>query len=330
MRKIAVIIGMLWALALPAIQEECSVCGRIIGAGQYYRFGDGQIACSKNCLKKLLPVCAACGRTIEGKYYRDAQERMYCSETCINTTLPKCSVCGRPFAVGAQMGDGSVRCNDCMKLPVCSSCRNPIRSVAETLSDGRKICPECRQGGIFSIGEARREFNLVRRQLNTLFGLHVSGKVELHLVGLEELQRITNEGDGERGVCRHEVITTTRGKRIVRNEHKRDIYILDGLRPEYFRAVAAHELAHDWFNMTIEGELPVPVMEGWAELVSWSYCREMGYGEQQKLIEGNGVDLYREGFLQMKSKLTLPEKPQKIKALFMSMHPTRHVWSKKR
>lgn len=259
-------LTILFCLIPAAEGAACAVCGRT-GSRSYV--SEGRHYCSRSCWEKSLPKCSVCARPLAGKYL-SAGGKLYCSQRCFDTVLPKCSVCGSTirgeYTVALAAGKHFF-CPECAKLPHCFVCTLPARLTP--LPDGRGICKTCDRDTVTDPAKAETLFREVRREVDRLLGSRTPCRLEFHLVGREELNRLLgNRAEGEAselGLYRLEQTIWQPGNRV---EEKCSVYLLDHLPHERFIEVAAHELAHDWQHHAAPG-LSDPVRrEGFAEYVA--------------------------------------------------------------
>ena len=236
-------LTILFCLIPAAEGAACAVCGRT-GSRSYV--SEGRHYCSRSCWEKSLPKCSVCARPLAGKYL-SAAGKLYCSQRCFDTVLPECSVCGSTirgeYTVALAAGKHFF-CPECAKLPHCFVCTLPARLTP--LPDGRGICKTCDRDTVTDPAKAETLFREVRREVDRLLGSRTPCRLEFHLVGREELNRLLgNRAEGEAselGLYRLEQTIWQPGNRV---EEKCSVYLLDRLPRERFIEVAAHELAHD-------------------------------------------------------------------------------------
>ena len=246
-----------------------------------------------------------------GKIGRSAvtfREITFCSRRCAEKwrrdSRPKCPVCHAPIPrSGGVRGGENLFCSEkCRRNAgsVCSNCRRmKPKKFLRTFRDGTTVCTACADSGIFDPDRAEKEFGEVREALRRNFGLFIPGEIAFALCDTDELRKLQQrKSDNTNGLC------------LFYSNGQREIFLRRGLPVAKFRAVAAHELAHDWYNHKVRRAASPEVIEGWAEFVSWHYCASMRYRKEQKEIEENAIKIYSAGFKLVRSKLkiNLPEK----------------------
>lgn len=194
---------------------SCQYCGRPI-KGAYTTFKDKNYhtTCFESSVAKR---CALCGGIILGEYLSDFWGNAY--HPSHQNETKACDYCGR-FIAPQTTGGG-----------VC-------------YSDGRYICAICRESAVTEKDEALKIMAEVARYLQ-LYGMKVElGEIELHVVGLEEMQNKSGKGS-------HRLTGFTDFE-----EHKRffgisanrriDVYLLYGIPRIDVVSTLAHELGHVW------------------------------------------------------------------------------------
>jgi hypothetical protein len=81
----------------------------------------------------------------------------------------------------------------------------------------------------------------------------------------------------------------THSKEITKGEFEHTIYVMDGLPPARFLAVAAHEWAHTWIheNVSRERKLDSTSTEGFCEWVAYKLMNERNESLEKKMILAN-------------------------------------------
>ncbi len=208
----------------------------------------------------------------------------------------KCAHCGetKPSAAKAVNGAGQTvdLCYDCARLPRCAYCQLPF----EVMSPGEdRLCRECAKDTIKDKAEAEKVMKDVRQVLNTKFKLTTKHKISYELGTRKDLNI---EADGEHLELGWFDANPINGKPFYR------IRILTGLPRDVFRAVAAHELAHDWMqenlpHITDKDE----ISEGFAEFVAWSFSQAEGNKRMMKYTENRTDDVYGGGFRKVRKMM---------------------------
>lgn len=286
---------------LEAALPRCATCGKIVGDGNKqgeFLKHKGKIYCSRACFEEALPTCAICGKPVNGgiladnKYYCDTlchekalprceicgkpvngglrsqldPDKAYCSQECFNATLPACDLCGARMQAWSALGDKKY-CESCAKLPRCSDCQRP--GAGFKLSDGRLLCKDCSSIAIFDTARAREMYEQVRLEIKEKLGLSTDHAIAFHLVDLDRLKRAARiRHSSERGFYRYygQLRDSAGVRRMLKQTY--DIYLLNGLRTEEFKDVAAHELAHDIQQRLYPRIKDKVLKEGFAEYVA--------------------------------------------------------------
>jgi hypothetical protein len=137
------------------------------------------------------------------------------------------------------------------------------------LPDGRLLCKACSSIAIFDTARARGLYEEVRREIDQKLGLSTDHPITFRLVDLVQLKRAAKvTHSSERGFYHYAAtIRDSAGTRRTTGESF-DIYLLTGLRPEEFKDVATHELAHDIQQQLYPRIRSKVLKEGFAEYVA--------------------------------------------------------------
>jgi len=208
----------------------------------------------------------------------------------------KCAHCGavKPSAAKAENGAGKLLdlCFECTKLPRCEYCQMPsdVKSPG-----GDRLCRECAKDTITDKAEAEKVMKDVRQVLTARFKMTSKHKITYEIGSRKDLNL---EADGE-----HLELGWFDPKTI-RDKPHYTIRILTGLPRGVFRAVAAHELAHDWMDENIPHLMDKPeIREGFAEFVAWSFSKAEGNTRMMKYTEGRTDDVYGGGFRKVRDMM---------------------------
>ena len=277
----------------------CDWCGRKIPSNASFLRSDDKNFCSESCFdqyaESLLPVCCVCGRHFRDGFTSGGKD--YCSRACLETSFHECAFCHRREPNGVLLGEKVFLCDYCRSLPACSSCQMPLDIYAKDLGDGRKICTACAKVAVFSKSEAESLMTELRQTLADRFQMSTKHTILFELCSRTELKK-ESAGDGERElglfiVNRH---TVTLFGRPIRDSEDYRILILNGQPPDFFRAVGAHELAHDWMEENLPLIKDPMIREGFAEFVSWAFAKAEKMDRIPWRIEQNTDEVYGEGF----------------------------------
>ena len=232
--------------------------------------------------------------------------------------VAKCAHCGRekPSAGKAENGAGQSvdLCFECWQLPRCEYCQMP--SETET-AGGDRLCRECAEDTIGDKAEAEKVMKDVRQVLSTKFKMTSKHKIAYELGTRKELDL---EADGK-----HNELGWFDPKTI-RDKPHYTIRILTGLPRDVFRAVAAHELAHDWMNETLPHLSDKPeIREGFAEFVAWSFSKAEGNARMMKYTERRTDDVYGGGFRKVREMMGDAKTAAEWKAVLLKAFPLKQT-----
>ena len=204
-------------------------------------------------------------------------------------TPVKCARCGemKYSAAKAENGAGQTvdLCYECAILPRCAYCQMP--SDVES-PGGDRLCRACARDTIKDKAEAEKVMKDVRQVLTTKFKMTTKHKISYEIGTRKDLNL---EADGEHLELGWFDSNPINGKPFYR------VRILTGLPRDVFRAVAAHELAHDWMEENLPHLMDKDeIREGFAEFVAWSFSEAEGLKRMMKYTENRTDDVYGGGF----------------------------------
>ncbi len=208
----------------------------------------------------------------------------------------KCAHCQKDKFVSAQAKNGAGKlvplCYECAMLPQCEYCQLPSDTVS---GGGDHLCRECAKDCIKEKTEAEKVMKDVRQVLIAKFKMTTKHKIIYELGTRRELNL---EADGE-----HNELGWFDPKTI-RNKPQYTIRILTGLPRDVFRAVGAHELAHDWMSEELPHLMDKPeIREGFAEFVAWSFSKAEGNKRMMEYTEGRTDEVYGGGFRKVRTMM---------------------------
>lgn len=302
----------------------CDWCGSKIPSNASYLRSEDKNFCSERCFNKyaesLLPVCSVCGRRFREGFTSDGKD--FCSRACLETTFHECAFCHRREPSGVLLGEKVFLCDYCRSLPACSSCQMPLDSYSKDLGDGRRICSACNKAAVFSQSEAESLMTALRQELADRFKMSTDHAIRFDLCTRSELKK-ESSGDPENElglfvVNRH---TVSLLGRPVRTSEEYRILILNGQPPDFFRAVGAHELAHDWMEANLPHIEDPMIREGFAEFVSWSFAKAENLDRIPWRIEQNTDKVYGEGFRKMRKMMGSARTAAKWKEILLKAYP---------
>jgi hypothetical protein len=203
----------------------------------------GKSGKSANSGKSGAPVCAICGKEIEGKYLRDFWGNDY--HYGHRNSHPACDYCGR--LMSRRSSDG-----------------------AFSFDDGRKICGLCKadaveekETGLRILYEARdllEKAGIVLRPFNPSFSL----------LDRNTLKKYSKSGE-EQGFT-HAAKKSDGAGNIL--ELKIRVFVLHGLPYEAFLATAAHELMHAWIHLNGRNDAKKWLKEGSCNMAAFLALRQ--------------------------------------------------------
>ena len=137
----------------------------------------------------------------------------------------------------------------------------------------------------------------LRKQLSDKFKMSTDHEIKYELCNRTTLKKESSgDGENELGLFVFHRNTLTFFNRPIRSKDEFSILILTGLAPDYFRGVAAHELAHDWMQENLPHIDDPQIREGFAEFVAWAYAKEEELTRVPWRMEQNTDPVYGDGF----------------------------------
>ena len=298
---LAFVLSVLLCAGLFAARNvmTCDWCGKKIASNASFLRSEDKNFCSEKCFnafaESLLPVCDVCGKRFKSGYTSDGKN--FCSKACLETTFRACCHCHRREPKGYLIGENLFLCAYCRELPACASCQMPLDKFAKELGDGRSICRECARDAVFSQPEMNALMKTLRQTLSDKFKMNTTHDIKYELCDRTALKKETSgDGENELGLFVFNRHTLTFFNRPIRNKDEFRILILNGLAPDFFRGVGAHELAHDWMQENLPHIDDPQIREGFAEFVSWAYAKEEKLDRVPWRMEQNTDPVYGDGF----------------------------------
>ena len=229
-------------------------------------------------------------------------------------TAAKCAHCQKErfVSVRAKNGAGKLMplCYECAMQPRCAYCQMP--SEVES-GGGDRLCRDCAKDCIKENAEAEKAMKDVRQALSAKFKMTSKHKIAYELGTRKDLNL---DADGE-----HNELGWFDPK-TVRNKPQYTIRILTGLPRDVFRAVGAHELAHDWMDETLPHLMDMPeIREGFAEFVAWSFSKAEGNKRMMEYTEGRTDDVYGGGFRKVRAMMGEAKTAPEWKAVLLKEFP---------
>lgn len=296
---------------------QCERCGK--PTTQYRKVNERTFCTS--CYEKL-PKCNLCNAPLIGEYYK---ERDNCVCTNCYTTLPHCRICNITIKEKYHTIHGKIACTycfehenrcDCCKellfpgekfelnsIPGvlfcktcveqakrCDSCSRPIpEEDSWALGDGRFLCKECNEKGVFDIQTANGYFFEMRNFLLSEFGVVIDIPVKFRFVTTIVLESIPGNRSPPGTILRGLF-----GRR--KDEEFFTIYILKGLTKNEFQAVTAHEYTHAWQTINCPQNQSLLMKEGFACWIQYQVYKKIGDKRGAEDIEKRDDPVYGEGF----------------------------------
>lgn len=222
--------------------------------------------------QQIAPRCAYCGKPLIGEYLVDQWGTRYCKEH--QGQYPACEFCGRLVLPSEQeRGAENIRC---------SICRS---SAIESIEVAKPIFARLKQW----IGSQGLRYNNLPISLELCgrarLAEYLHGHPETHSLGATMSTTYTLDG--------HVVRTEVGG-----------VAVLRGLPSVLFEGVTIHELGHVWLVVHGVRGLPSWAEEGFCELLSYRYYRQMNTQESRyhaESIERNPDPIYGEGFRRVRA-----------------------------
>ena len=298
----AALAPVLLALA-PAARAQtervCAACGQPIHEA-YFETG-GSFYHSR-CF-----TCSYCKKPIDGPYtvFHNENYHTPCFEQHVAL---KCAVCGGIIqgqylldywgnAYHTRHKDDVLQCDFCQRFIV-----GDLAGRMTRLSEGRALCSKCAPNSVTSIREASSLVSDVARTLGS-YGIDVDPrKIELRLVGAEELARIAESRSHEtKGFTDYLVKKGPFGKKRAETVK---VYLLYGMPRLQMASTAAHELMHVWQFRNGRLDQDPALSEGSCNFASYLFLRKTGGREAEFVIDGMLKDpdrIYGEGFRRVKT-----------------------------
>jgi hypothetical protein len=159
-----------------------------------------------------------------------------------------------------------------------------------TLADGRVLCGQCRDTGVFTLEEARALYDESKTVIIKNLGLKLNIPTALILVDRQQLREVIQKqtnGSHQLDIEKTMGIYARRGM-------KRGIYVQTGLPRRLFIQVASHEYAHAWQGENCPLLQDNRFQEGFAEWVAYRVLSHYGYQDQMIQMR-NGNNIYSQG-----------------------------------
>jgi hypothetical protein len=297
------VLGAALPSALQSASAEtarvCAACGQVIREA-YFETG-GKFYHSR-CFR-----CEYCKKPIEGAFtvYRAKNYHTPCFD---NNIALRCAVCGGIVqgqylldywgnAYHPRHKNDVLQCDFCQRFIV-----GPLMNEMKRFDDGRSLCSICAASSVTSIREARAILLDAADKLRSV-GVDVDpDRVELSLVGDEELARIAGSRSNDtKGFTDYWVSKSLFGKV---NGETIKVYLLYGMPRVQLASTAAHELMHVWQFRKGRLDQDAAVSEGSCNLASYIVLRKIGGLETEFVIDGMIRDpdpVYGEGFRRAKA-----------------------------
>ena len=263
-----------------------------------YILSDQQPYC-KSCWEKHLPICATCGHKITGEHIT-SDNKTFCSQACFEKTLPICELCRTPLTKAMTI-DGHFFCALHAKGPRCASCGLPSLQQHH-LEDGRMLCHQCWPNAILTTDAATPIYQRALAELKSLTGYQSSTPPIFELVDSNRLKKISPNliapKSGGAAIQQGVYHRSERQTNKVTTEVTENIFLLSGLSPPDFLAVATHELTHgllmDKYPKTEFA--PLWVKEGVSQYAAACVLRRYRAEASLRAIEEMSDETYGHGY----------------------------------
>ena len=310
MKRICIFLILLLIQTVTASGLRCSECDRKI-SGKYISSSQGKNYCSRKCFKKSLPECAKCGKVCE-KGSVTLMGKFFCSRKCAGSFF-RCSSCGNGMTqittYTTSTSEKLFICPNCKNRTPCYYCAIPGASV--NLNDKRKICRKCRSSAVTDPEEVKLIFKTIRYNLAKRYGFDRKHDIELHIVGLPELEKNSAslyrpEGGRQLALMSYKAKIKqklnrkgeVRKQRVVDDECH--IFVLHTVPRKQLIDALAHELTHDHLRHNVGKVKELADEEGFSELVASLYNTKIGNSRMNNAKEANPDKIYGDGFRKMR------------------------------
>jgi hypothetical protein len=251
-------------------------------------------------------TCFYCSKPIQGIYttYRGNHYHTKCFE---NNVAKRCSICDGVIT-GEYLIDFWGNISHLSHRDETRECEYCGRFIAPRVtgggvrySDGRYVCNICREDAVTTRNEASLILAEVARHMAG-FGMEINlGEIDLHIVGLKEMQEKSGKGSYRlTGFTDFEEIKSLFG---VLSRRRIDVYLLYGMPRADVVSTLAHELAHVWQFVAGRLKNDQAFAEGSCNYVSYLVLLNYRDGGTDYVI-ANLVDdeneIYGEGFRRVK------------------------------
>jgi hypothetical protein len=276
----------------------CNYCGKPVW--DRYIVAEGQTWHPEHFL------CASCGRPIQEASYQTSEGQRYHQACFRERVLPRCVYCQKPLEGRYALdGWGNAFCEIHRKqFPACSFCHRLIPPREQTpgwQAYGSRRCTVCRATAIETSEQARPAYD----RLKVWLGQQGFRFQQLPLrLELWERARI------DKAVSTH-TINHTLGITLSRQEilnqrvlstKVEGIAVVPGMPATLFAGVVAHELGHAWLIVHEIRSLPLPMEEGFCQLLSYRYYQSLSTPEARYHSTALAKDtdpVYGDGFRQV-------------------------------
>ncbi|MCX6830146.1 MAG: protein DA1 [candidate division Zixibacteria bacterium] len=284
----------------------CAGCGNPIGQAAYF-VENGQYYDSVCHVELFAPLCAYCGKPIDGIYVTYENARYH--DTCYREHVAlRCSLCGELIQGEYIIDDWG---NSYHKFhqgtaPQCDYC---LRFISDSLSmggttypDGRRICGICLQYAVMDESAAKEIMSQIKAVLWDK-GIEIEEEnIPLLLVDKDKMAKIN--GLNKTDVTGYTFYERSTGTRIPVTTRKYKIYMLAGLPRSVYIQGIAHELMHVWLYRNASLEMDDTLREGSCNYASYLVLQRYEGKEMEYLIRNMIKDpdrIYGEGFRRVKA-----------------------------
>lgn len=254
-------------------------------------------------------------------------ESRFCTSEELKT-IPNeaiCELCQKKKPVATACKDPKGRiclfCSDCVNFILCEFCTDFSEWVHGGPDKHVYLCPCCSKDAVNRKDEATKIIKDVRQVLSAKFNMKTNSKIDYLLKEPGEMieDSLRMPCDGTRGLLVYNNImpigSYSEGK-------SKQICIMKGIPLDFFRYIAAHELAHEWMHENLPHLMDKPeIKEGFSEYVGWSLSKAENLKRPIKFIEKRDDDVYGAGFKKVREMMGDAKKANEWKNILLKEYP---------
>ncbi|HEV2660896.1 MAG TPA: protein DA1, partial [Ktedonobacteraceae bacterium] len=245
-------------------------------------------------------TCAACGRPIAGASFQLHEDAPYHLDCYRDRVAPRCAYCGKPL-VGEYLVDqwGTQYCKEHQsQFPRCAYCGRLVPPRDREQGSDTVRCPVCRFTAIETAEAAKPIFSQLIRWVGSQGLRYNNLRLSMELCGRATLARHLREHSQTHSLGATMSTSYMQDGQMLQTEVS-GVAVLHGLPSTLFQGVTVHELGHVWLIVQGVQGLPAWAEEGFCELLSYRYYKELNTPESRyhaSAIENNPDPVYGEGF----------------------------------